>query len=132
MKKEINETQEIIFRLIEKATFNQMDGYQIVSDLKRNRNLWYVVHISREFIPLIILRDLIFDTYHADCIYILTDKKKLKKLLPIIKKWRYDTINLIDNNNCIDNLIGGGFTWIKEEFKLPLSTQFVLIKLWWD
>lgn len=83
---EINGTQELMFQLIERASFNGFDGEKTVKFLRKNRSLWDGVTMGND--DYYTLRDIEDDSWHADTLKILARegcaeelKKKVKQSL---------------------------------------------------
>lgn len=146
---EINEVQRLHLRLIELASFNEMDGYKIVKDLLNHKDDWIACLIDRpglanieeineqkssSIIDLIKLRDIVEGIWNADTIYILVEsvkipgiETKLDRMRELVKDWHADDVKELDERTS-GYLLGG--------YGLRLGTKFTtkckILKLWWD
>ena len=124
----INKVQELQFELIKIATFNEFDGHKVVEDLKRNKHLWDGVIMDR-FDPiklgdinLIKLRDIKYNCWNVDTLYILTDNERVNELESLVGEWNADSIDVISGMQAQD-LMG----YYDKEDK-----DTVILKVWWD
>ena len=112
--------QDLWLELIKLSSFNFFDGERVVEDLKANRELWdSAIMLGNEGI---LLRDLPKGIHNVDTLYILTDKRRVKKLLEVVEGWEYDNIYMLEGEEAMSFL---GF-WSSE------GTDKVVVVLWWD
>ena len=116
----INKVQELQFELMKIASFNEFDGHKVVEDLKRNKHLWDGVIMDR--FDLIKLRDIKYNCWNVDTLYILTDNERVNDLKSLARDWNADSIDLISGMQAQD-LMG----YYDKEDKDP-----VILKVWWD
>ena len=134
--KGISLPQRLNLKLIELASFNQMNGIQIVNDLLQNKDLWKAVLIDRpswagnpeymnnaktsEIINLIKLRDLSKGSWNVSTLYILCypDVDLRKKLYQLAQNWHADNVQWMDKQLASWQLGGG-----------PDSD---VLEVWWD
>lgn len=118
---EINEAQDLQFRLMELATFNEFDGHQIIADLKDNPNLWLGVVLGdiggRNLIQL---RDISKGEWNVDTLYILCQKEKAKELKRLASSWNANDICWVKS---VQSALGD---WTEE------SKELKVLSLWWD
>ena len=121
--------QDLQFELMERSSFNEFDGEQVVKDLKENDELWSGVIIDRagyssryhentEPIDLIKLRDIGDDVWNADTVYILTTGENDDRLELIASKWEADEVD-----------------WIEGEpagAMLGSNVGHRVLRVWWD
>lgn len=84
--------QSLMLEIIRHTRFNSFNGVLIHDDLMAHKSLWDSVSLVPSDAGLFI-RDLPDGTFHADTLYILTDKKRWKELRPIISLWSADRIS---------------------------------------
>lgn len=140
----INEVQRLNLRLIERASFNNMNGFQIVKDLISHMDLWESCLIDRESktlvtsgnkrnlelnLNLIKLRDIESNYWNVDTLFILqkwqkNNKYKKATLRKLIKTWKPDDIELIGSDETNQLLGGIGPT--------GKGIYYCLYKIWWD
>ena len=132
----MNRAQELQLELIKLASFNNLDGEQVVKDLLDNKDLWNGVIIGRDsgavidkvevkdslFISagmdLIALRD-IKSGYNVDTIYIDTVPGKENKLELLIRRnWLADEIDWLEDKQVFN--------------QLGTSAKHSILRVWWD
>ena len=119
MPKIITEAQEIQLNIIEKASFNDMDGYKIVKDLRDNQQCWQAAMIFRDEAKLITLRDLDRNYLNLDTIYISVALDfTVGEVASLAKNWLYDEMVWLDKSVAMTEMGSGN----------PPS----VLKLWWD
>lgn len=121
--------QNLQFALIEKASFNEFNGEQVVKDLRENDDLWHGVIMDRagysgkyhdvEPIDLIKLRDIGDEFWNVDTIYIYSNGKNDYKLELLAHKWNADEISWIEGDKA-SALLGA---WPGEKR---------ILRCWWD
>jgi len=100
METENNLLQQAYFGLIALATFNNMNGEQIIKDLKQNPELWEIV------VPGFLIgetetfkiREALEKRIYFDTLYIKTTGKCKGKLQKLAKKWQADRTYWIRTN----------------------------------
>ena len=117
----INKVQELQFELIKIATFNEFDGHKVVEDLKRNKHLWDGVIMDR--FDLIKLRDIKYNYWNVDTLYILTDNERVNELESLVGEWNADSIDVISGMQAQD-LMG---YYDEKDIK-----DTVILRVWWD
>lgn len=117
----LNETQELVFKLMEKATFNNFNGARVAQDLRVHRDLWESAFMLDEHMPLLALRDMKHNFYNADTLYILSSGKDDQKLEQLAKTWRPDSIEWIEGDDAM-RLLG----------MYDKSKKIRILRLWWD
>ena len=132
MVKEINEVQELQFRLMRKASFNLFDGDKVVDSLIEHKDLWKGVVMTRagynapgaadysEAIDLICLRDIESNMWNVDTVYILPEPGKEKELYKLAKTWDADEVHWLPNTLSQRFLGIGGYKNLK------------ILRVWWD
>ena len=132
MVKEINEVQELQFRLMCKASRNFFDGNKVVDSLIEHKDLWKGVVMTRaayntpeardysEVVNLICLRDIENNFWNVDTIYILPEPEKEKELYKLAKKWDADEVNWLSSKVSQRFLGVGGDENLK------------ILRVWWD
>jgi hypothetical protein len=95
MPTEITRAQELVFAIMEKASFNAFDGFAVVESLRENRKLWRGAIFGRQSLwgPGIILRDIQDDVYNADELWLTTDSKHETALEALAGTWRADELD---------------------------------------
>lgn len=116
---EITKTiQEIQFDLIERASFNCLEGWQVRRDLMANQDLWKGVIIGRfDNFPLLPLRDIAHNIWNVDTLMILPRPGKQKELQALTADWGADEVELMEGKD-VSMMYGG------------LENQ--VLRLWWD
>ena len=117
-----NEAQRLNLELMRIASFNNYDGEKVVKSLLRNRSLWKAVLIDMEGgsegISLIKLRDLPDAFWNVSTVFILAEEGKEDQLLRIVRRWRADEINWIEERRAA-NMLG-------------TSRPAKILRVWWD
>jgi len=120
--RENNEAQELNLELMRIASFNNYDGEKVVRSLRRNRGLWRAVTMDMEgysHICLIKLRDLPDNCWNVSTVFILSVAGKEEQLFRIVRRWRADEVN-----------------WINEEEASKMLGSFPapskILRVWWD
>jgi hypothetical protein len=85
---------EVLLGLIERHSFNMMDGKKIAAQLRADRHLWDGVLFLRTDYG-ITLRDLPNGSYNADTVVLLTDEKRRAALYEIVKGWEPHSITVL-------------------------------------
>jgi hypothetical protein len=123
--------QELQLELIRRSRFNDFDGKRVVRTLLVHRDLWEAVILDRFGVPmagrlpvsgLIKLRDLPFNLWNADTLYVLCPhKKSAKRLAAIAEKdaWGGETA-IFSDQRTVDDALGSG-----------RDTRAIL-RVWWD
>lgn len=98
MVQEINEIQELNFKLIEKTNFNSFNGKRIVELLKQHNDLWEAVIVDR-LNSLIKLRDMKSGYWNVDTLFILSTGNICKdnQLRNLLKELNADEVNIVRN-----------------------------------
>jgi len=78
-KVEVNVTQELMFNLIERASFNGFDGEKAVKFLKKNKELWKGATMGNDYYYT--LRDIEDDMWHADTLKVLCETEENAEIL---------------------------------------------------
>ena len=126
--------QDIQLELLRRTSFNALDGEQVVASLLKHRDLWLAALLDRPGVAnyaepkllltagLIKLRDLPYNLWNADSLFILTEtREQARQLLQIIKEEDW-----------------GGEVWTveeQEEIDAALGTgrqEYGLVQVWWD
>jgi len=120
----INESQELVFRLMELSSFNSFDGHQVVKDLKKHRSLWRGV-IHDRIGSLIKLRDIDSGQgLNVDTVFILPTYGLEDKLHEVARGWDADSIIWLgEEEACI--LLGSSSPNGEDDKK-------VILRVWWD
>lgn len=95
------ETQTAYFEILKAASFNNMNGKEIVNDLKQNPELWERVIPSftacnspkEEFKHI----EAFTGNVYLDTLYIKTDRKNIKRLQYFARKWKVDDTQIIED-----------------------------------
>ena len=147
----ISFSQELFLQMIEHASFNELDGLKISSDLRTNKNLWRAVMITSLVQPvyerrenpfhranppvslinrvnLIVLRDLPTDHINLDTIIIYTEPGKQDELEQLSQMWKPSDIIWYKAKDSF-KAMGEAFVKMKKEFKVDDN---VLLLLWWE
>lgn len=85
---------EVFLGLIERHSFNSMNGKQVAADLRAERRLWDAVIFYRTDVGITI-RDMPDGSYNADTVSILTDTDRWELLYPFLKQWSADSITVL-------------------------------------
>lgn len=124
-------TQEIQLELIRRSRFNAFDGERVVRSLLAHRELWEAVILDRFGVPLagklpvsglIKLRDLPFNIWNADSLYVLCpDAKSAVRLASIAREDRWGGEPAVfSDQQTVDDALGSG-----------RETRAIL-RVWWD
>lgn len=116
--KKYTRPQEIVFEIMELASFNAFDGENIVRLLKENSNLWEAVFFGRHYMSLIQLRDIPDGHWNADTLWILPEKGKEKELTELASGFLADNVEWLSNEKS-SHLLGSG-------------TAPQVLEIWWD
>lgn len=119
---EINETQQLMFELIKRASFNAFDGKNVVADLLDYRHFWQAVTMCDD--GLMVLRDMHRDFWHADTLYILATPGREDNLLNLASGWDADEVDWLDPEKA-GRMLG---EWSDRTRKNPR----LVLRLWWD
>ena len=134
----INETQRLHLELFRRVRYNLLDGERVVDDLLNWRSLWYSVlptrfphpyafkkHDNKQFHPyteLGMLRNVRWDSWPADTLYIWTNVEALPKLRRHIEeRWEPSEITVLSPSE-------------DEEMQLTLldDEHDRVLFVWWD
>ncbi len=119
-----NEIQDLQLKLIRLSSHNALDGEMVADDLENNRDLWRAAYLTREYCPLIQLRDLPAGHWNADTIFLLPAPGQEKGLRKMAEKWRGDTVAWLGGEEA-GELLG------TNEDKIVENKQCIL-RIWWD
>jgi hypothetical protein len=126
--------QELQLELLRRTSFNMLNGERIARSLLAHRDLWrsvmfdrkpywtiYYEHLSPSW--LIKMRDMQYNIWNADCLFILTDVEKLPRMREVIEteEWCGD-VEIYDNKDDVERALGTG----REK------VQSAIIVVWWD
>lgn len=123
--------QDIQLELIRRRQFNAFEGERVAAALYEHADLWDAVMMDRfalsdpgklPSLGLIKLRDLPYDEWNVDTVYILArDKEAGRKLAEIfnMEEWG-GMVSVHDDPDDVDSALGG-----------PLREKVVL-SIWWD
>lgn len=126
--------QDIQLELLRRTQFNALDGERVVASLLRHRELWLAALLDRPGLPnysepshllmsgLIKLRDLPFNLWNADTLFLLTKTStQAAQLAKIIEEedWGGE-VYLHEDREEIDRALGTG------------RDDYGLISVWWD
>jgi len=114
----INATQELVLKLIERASFNNFNGTKVAEDLRRYSHLWNSVFMISET-PLLALRDMPQNIYNADTLYIIPSGEDDEKLVQLAETWRPDSIDWLEGQEA-GRLLG------------YYGRSVRILVLWWD
>jgi hypothetical protein len=123
--------QDIQLELIRRRRFNDFDGQAVAAKLMDHRDLWEAAMMDRLALSnfgslpamgLIKLRDLPYNDWNVDTLYLLApDKEAAKKLAEIFKMEESGgMINVYDDPQDVDSALGSG-----------RETRAV-VAIWWD
>ena len=99
-----NEIQELHFALMEKVSHNDLDGEQVVRDLREHADLWISAvmwkdmcsegcrHLDGDAFQLPWMRDLHLNDWNIDTLYIVPAPGSVSRLLRLVWTWRPDTV----------------------------------------
>lgn len=125
--------QEIQLELLRRTRHNALDGEQIVESLLKHRDLWLAVLLDRLYVwtrtdydlPLgnfMKLRDLPYNDWNANTLYILTDEReKAIRLAQIAEEedWAGE-VRVFDDPEQVARSVGSG------------RDEHFLVRIWWD
>lgn len=140
--------QDLMLDLIQQGSFNAFEGPRVHNDLAEHNELWLAASMYPSC-PGLLIRDIPDGSFHCDTLYILTDKKRWKKLRPIINTWRADAITKIDRKG---TKVADRYATEDDSYKFEKHGQQdvgsflgswpadkkgkdddrVVIRLWWD
>lgn len=159
-------TQDLLLELIRRSVHNDLPGEQIAIDLDRNRNLWLstfiwsgqfpvvsVAGVAKDlesgvykpedrvggFMNMLPLRDLYQEDLdlHADELWILSSGRDNQKLLKLVKRWKPNEVDWMDNKTA--GMMLGGNIIFRKEFQGGKETigsweenKSLLLRVWWD
>jgi hypothetical protein len=123
--------QDIQLELIRRSRFNAFDGERVVASLLARRHLWQAVLLDRPGFThegrlpaagLIKLRDLRYNIWNADTLYVLTpDEASARELAALCEAedWGGEVWVHTDRED-VDRALGSG------------RTKQVVLTVWWD
>ena len=86
--------QNLLFALMENASFNNFNGKKVVQDLKDNSHLWKsATMIEQSSGSVIILRDIDDGRFTVDTLYILSSGVDDQKLELLVSTWSANAID---------------------------------------
>ena len=95
-KTEINTTQELVFELLKRASFNGFDGEHTVSYLIKNKDKWDGVMPRIEYYAL---RDIEDDSFHIDTVEVkCIDDETAEVFAPMLSRNLHPQDCSIDGN----------------------------------
>ena len=119
--------QEIQLELVERASFNLLDGRRVVASLREHDDLWLAVLMDLPWTPerggLIKLRDLPAGNWNVDTLFILTpDPESARRIARIAEdeEWRADEVTVDDDPAKVAASLGS------------TPTKCALVSMWWD
>ncbi|HET6883238.1 MAG TPA: hypothetical protein VFI31_23915 [Pirellulales bacterium] len=123
--------QDIQLELIRRWQFNTFDGPAIAAKLLEHRDLWEAVMMDRLALSgfgnlpamgLIKLRDLPYNEWNVDTLYVLApDKEAAKKLVEAVDfEESGGMVSLYDDPKDVDHALGSG------------RETRAIIAIWWD
>lgn len=123
--------QDIQLELIRRWSFNAFDGPRVVETLMQNRDLWDAVLMDRLALSnpgklpamgLIKLRDLPYNEWNVDTLYILARTKPAATRLAEIFNMDESggMVSVYDDQEDVDSALGGG------------REQRAIVAIWWD
>ncbi len=154
--------QELFAALVWQRQFNQFDGEKVIRDLIDNSTLWSSFLFTKPiFAPdenglsfsglidtLLAMANyrpmppesiIHFVSYPADTLYILTENQAtiVSSLLDLGKKWRADTVDIIDGINeeyafRLQRCLRARLTETLMSENKPYQRDAVVISYWWD
>jgi len=100
--KNLTETQTAYFEILKAASFNDMNGQEIVNDLIQNPEIWERVIPSftacdsqkEEFKHI----EAFTGNIYLDTIYIKTARQNIKRLEYFARKWKADNTQIIEDS----------------------------------
>lgn len=114
--------QQLHLELIKRASYNQLNGKRVVTDLENNRELWKAALMDRAEHPmdlLIKLRDMQFGEWNVDTLFILSSGKDDRRLEELAQTWRANEIGWLPDEQ---------FDRIR--FKTMIDQR--VLRIWWD
>lgn len=146
----ITDTQDLLLKLIEKASFNAFSGPSVVRDLREHQSLWRSVTMTRFVRPvyqklenpitspqppvaiyhqadLLPLRDIPADSFSADTLIVYSEPGKQDELEALAQRWKADSYYWVLADEAFRAM---GTTWRK--FTEFTREDRVLLVLWWD
>jgi hypothetical protein len=118
--------QELNFELMKRASFNGFDGVKVVKSLIKHRELWESVVMDGECIvfPRLESRQSVHDIYWI----------KLRDMSDNL--WNVDTLFIIPNEGCKDELFKIARRWYADEIDYVDvnmgGRKCTVLRLWWD
>jgi hypothetical protein len=126
--------QEIQLELIRRTCFNGLDGEHLVASLLQHRDLWLAALLDRPGVPdyaeqyslltagLIKLRDLPYNIWNADTLFLLTrTHEQARRLAQIAEDEDWGAMaQLYEDQSEIDRAVGVG------------RQGYGLVSFWWD
>lgn len=123
--------QDIQLELIRRWQFNSFDGPAVAARLFEHRELWEAVMMDRLALSnfgnlpamgLIKLRDLPFNEWNVDTLYLLApDKEAAKKLAEFFRMEEWGgMVSVYDDPQDVDNALGSG------------RETRAIVAIWWD
>jgi hypothetical protein len=99
--------QELQLEMIRRVRHNDCDGQRIVADLLDHQELWESVMMDAGCGSMVHLRDLPFNQWNVDTLFIVaSDGKSAEKLARLAEDWNPDNIDLL-YETATDDLLGG-------------------------
>jgi hypothetical protein len=126
--------QDIQLELLRRTRFNALEGERVVASLQKHRELWLAALLDRPGVPnyskprllltagLIKLRDLPYNLWNADTLFVLTRTvEQAPRLARIVEEedWGGE-VRLIEDQEEIDYALGTG------------RQEYGLVTVWWD
>lgn len=126
--------QDIQLELLRRTQFNALDGERVCASLLKRRDLWLAALLDRPGVPsyaepgqlliagLIKLRDLPYNLWNADTLFILTPTRAEAEQLARIAEeedWCGE-IHVHHHQTDIDRSLGSG------------RQEYGLVSIWWD
>jgi hypothetical protein len=123
--------QDIQLELIRRRQFNAFDGRRVADTLLEHRDLWEAVMMDRLALSnfgslpamgLIKLRDLPYDDWNVDTLYILAPHKQAAHKLAEIfnmEEWG-GMVSVHDDQKDVDSALGSG------------REDRAIVSIWWD
>jgi hypothetical protein len=114
----INKVQELQFKLMCLASFNEFDGETVVQSLREHRDLWKGAIFTRlNYSELIPLRDIDKGYWNCDTLYILTDTTHAIELKELAYTWGADEVDYMGED--VERLGGA-------------DKDTHVLRVWWD
>jgi hypothetical protein len=115
----VTKIQAIQLDLIRRASFNNLNGPQIVRDLLNRRRLWCAVLVDRlGDDALIKLRDLDANYWNVDTLYVLSSREDDRALTRLAHRWHADAMAWV-GGGAASQLLGD-------------SSPARILEVWWD